>query len=126
MQYILGVDMGTTSLKAVLFDENARPMKTVVKDYVEFPTEQYWTLFSEALTEVSAEYEIAALSIDTQCETMIVTDVTGTPLNDAIIWLDNRAARQADIINEHFGTQKVYEVTGQPEITATLPACKFL
>ena len=55
MKYLLGVDVGTTSLKAVLFDENTNPVKTVVKDYtlnatdniVEFPAEQYWTLFSD-------------------------------------------------------------------------------
>ena len=33
MKYLLGVDVGTTSLKAVLFDENTNPVKTVVKDY---------------------------------------------------------------------------------------------
>ena len=108
MKYILGADLGTTSLKAVLFDEDANPVKTVVKDYtlnvtgdfIEFPPEQYWELFSEALSEISEEYEITALSIDTQCETMIVTDADGNALTDAIVWLDNRAARQAETIIE--------------------------
>lgn len=134
MKYILGVDVGTTSLKAVLFDENACPVKSVTKDYtlevsgdrVEFAPEQYWNLFSEALAEMRAEHEIAALSIDTQCETMIVTEEDGTPLMNAIVWLDNRAADQADRMREHFGEQKVYEVTGQPEVTATWPACKLV
>ncbi len=134
MKYLLGVDVGTTSLKAVLFDEDATPIQTVTKDYtlnvngdkIEFPPEQYWQLFSEALSELSAGHEITALSIDTQCETMIVTDADGNPLTDAIVWLDNRATLQADVIREHFGEQKVYEVTGQPEITATWPACKLL
>ena len=134
MKYILGVDVGTTSLKAVLFDENANPVKSVTKDYtlevsgdrVEFPAEQYWTLFSEALAEMTAEHTVNALSIDTQCETMIVTDENGQPLMNAIVWLDNRAAKQADTMRKHFGEQKVYEITGQPEITATWPACKLV
>ncbi len=134
MKYLLGVDVGTTSLKAVLFDEGMHPVKSVLKEYtlnvsgdfVEFPAEQYWKLFSEALNEMQQEYEIAAMSIDTQCETLIVTDAAGDPLADAIVWLDNRAVAQADKIKEHFGEQKVYEVTGQPEITATWPACKLL
>ena len=134
MRYLLGVDVGTTSLKAVLFDENTNPVKTVVKDYtlnatdniVEFPAEQYWTLFSEALEEISKDYDVFALSIDTQCETLIVTDSEGTPLTDAIVWLDNRAVAQAEAIEKHFGEQKVYEVTGQPEIIATWPAAKLL
>ena len=134
MKYLLGVDIGTTSLKAAVFDENANCMKSVTKDYtlevkddyVEFPTEKYWDLFSEALEEICAEYKIHAMSIDTQCETIIVTDENGNPLRKAIVWLDNRATAEADKIKDHFGEQKVYEVTGQPEITATWPASKLL
>ena len=134
MKYLMGADVGTTSLKAVLFDEEMNAIKTVVKDYtlntsgdyVEFPADEYFRLFSEAYEELSSEHEISALSIDTQCETLIVTDDKGAPLCDAIVWLDNRAVAQADAIKAHFGEQKVYEVTGQPEITATWPACKLL
>ena len=72
MKYVIGADVGTTSLKAVLFDEALNPLKTVMKDYtlntsgdyVEFPAEEYWRLFSEAYEELSAGYEIAALSIE--------------------------------------------------------------
>lgn len=134
MKYLLGVDIGTTSLKAAVFDENAKPVKSVTKDYtletkgdfVEFPAESYWELFSEALEELSQDYKISAMSIDTQCETIILTDENGTPLTKAVVWLDNRAAKQAEEINERFGVKKVYEITGQPEITATWPASKLL
>lgn len=134
MKYLLGVDIGTTSLKAAVFNEKAECMKSVTKDYtlevkddyVEFPAENYWALFSDALNELSAEYEISAMSIDTQCETIIVADENGEPLRKAIVWLDNRATAEAEEIEKHFGTKKVYEVTGQPEITATWPASKLL
>ena len=134
MKYILGIDIGTTSLKAAVFNENAECMKSVTKDYtlevkgdyVEFPAENYWALFSEALSELSSEYKISAMSIDTQCETIILADEDGTPLRKAIVWLDNRATAEAASIENRFGVQKVYEVTGQPEITATWPASKLL
>lgn len=134
MKYLLGVDIGTTSLKAAVFNEKAECIKSVTKDYtlevkddyVEFPAEKYWELFSEALSELSADYPISAMSIDTQCETIIVADKEGKPLRKAIVWLDNRAAAEADLIKEHFGEKTVYEVTGQPEITATWPAGKLL
>ena len=134
MRYLLGVDVGTSSLKAVLFDEAANPVRTVTKDYtlkvsgsfVEFPAEQYWVLFSEALAEMTADCQITAMSIDTQCETLIVTDAAGNALTDAIVWLDNRAVSQAERIKRNFGEQRVYEITGQPEITAAWPACKLL
>lgn len=134
MKYLLGVDVGTTSLKAAVFDENANAVKTVTKDYtlnvqgdfVEFPADNYWKLLSEVLDEMTSEFDIYAMSIDTQCETMIVTDEGGTPLCDAIVWLDNRAFSEADELRAHFGEKKVYEITGQPEVTATWPASKLL
>lgn len=134
MKYLLGIDVGTTSLKAAVFDEQANCLKTVTKDYtlevkgdwVEFPADEYWKLVLEAMEEIGSEFEIYALSIDTQCETMIVTDEEGKPLRNAIVWLDNRAAKQAEKIKEMFGEEQVYKVTGQPEITATWPASKLL
>ena len=134
MKYLLGADIGTTSLKASVFDTEGNMIKSVTKDYtlvvsgdeVEFPADDYVKLFSEAYDEVSEGLEIAAFSIDTQCETLIVTDENDNPLMNAIVWLDNRAAKQAEAIKAHFGTERVYNVTGQPEITATWPAAKLL
>ncbi len=134
MKYLLGADIGTTSLKAAVFDQNGNLLKSVTKDYtlivegdtVEFPADDYFNLFKEAYDELKAQYDISALAIDTQCETLIVTDESGIPLTNAIVWLDNRATKQAEEIKAHFGNKKVYEITGQPEITATWPAAKLL
>lgn len=134
MKYLLGVDVGTTSLKAAVFDENANRIMTLTKDYtlnvsgdfVEFPADGYWQMLQEVLEEVSPRFDLYAMSIDTQCETLILADEEGNPLADAVVWLDNRAAKQADELRSVFGEKKVYEVTGQPEITATWPACKLL
>ena len=134
MKYLLGADIGTTSLKAAVFDEQGNMQKIVSKDYslivsgdkVEIPAENYWLLFKEAYDELASEYEICAFSVDTQCETLILADEAGVPLCNAIVWLDNRATAQADQIKTHFGNKKVYDITGQPEITATWPAAKLL
>ncbi len=134
MKYLIGADIGTTSLKAALFDEKGNMLASVTKDYtlivsgdrVEFPAEDYFKLFSEAYDELSEGYEISAVACDTQCETMILVGEDGKPLRNAIVWLDNRAAKEADEIKAKFGNQKVYEITGQPEITATWPAAKLL
>ena len=111
MKYLLGIDVGTTSLKAAVFDENAVCVQTITKDYtlevagdiVEFPADNYWKLVEEVLDEVTSSHDIYALSIDTQCETLIVTDEAGAPLRTTIVWLDNRAAREADELREKFG-----------------------
>lgn len=134
MKYLLGADIGTTSLKAAVFDQQGNMLAKVSKDYtllvqgdrVEFEAEEYWNMFKCAYDELSAEYPISAISVDTQCETLIVTDENGTPLTKAIVWLDNRASCEAEEIKAHFGNKKVYDVCGQPEITATWPSAKLL
>ena len=133
----LGLDIGTTSLKAAAFDEKGNrlglchyeyDLNTDAKTgYIECDPELYVTLCRKAIAELtSAVGKIDAISVDTQGETMIVTDEAGCPLYPAIVWLDNRATAEAEAVKAQFGNRLVYEVTGQPEITAGWPACKLL
>ena len=131
---LLGIDVGTTSLKAAVFNSEGKMLSSATVDYtlltegdrVEFTAERYWEIAQEAIRKVSAEHRIDALAIDTQGETLILTDEKGTPLCNAVVWLDNRAAKEAEEIEQAFGRKRIYEVTGQPEVTATWPACKLL
>ena len=131
---LMGIDMGTTSVKTAVFDDKLTELKKLTADYtleskgdtLEFPAEEYWNIVRGEIEKITAELKIDALAIDTQCETLILTDEDGNPTRRAIVWLDNRATEEAKLIEEHFGRQKVYEITGQPEVTATWPACKLL
>ena len=130
----LGIDIGTTSLKAAVFSDKLEQLSQATVDYTletsgvyaEFSTEKYWDITKEGIKKATEGLEIEALSIDTQCETLILTDENGIPVRKAIVWVDNRADEEAKMIEAHFGRKKVYEVTGQPEITATWPASKLL
>ena len=131
---LLGIDVGTTSVKAAAFDENGKMLFCRTYDYnlitsgdtVEFAADDYIDIVKTAISDARAEAEIYALAVDTQCETLILTDDNGKPLHNAVVWLDNRASEEALEIKEAFGNRKVYEITGQPEITATWPASKLL
>lgn len=133
----LGIDIGTTSIKAAVFDSTGKRLALRSVDYtldtdsitgfIEFDAEKYVSMCKDVISELSCECgKIDALSIDTQGETLILTDEEGSPLYPAIVWLDNRAVKEADAIKEKFGNKLVYEVTGQPEITAGWPASKLL
>ncbi|MBQ7034496.1 MAG: hypothetical protein IJN34_02045 [Clostridia bacterium] len=128
----LGIDFGTTSVKSALYNENMQVLASSCEEYalktagdrVELEAEKYWKLLQNVLGQIREP--IDCLAIDTQCETLILCDEEGSPLRDAIVWLDNRAAEEAEMIQKHFGNQRIYEITGQPEVTATWPACKLL
>ncbi|MDR3552157.1 MAG: FGGY family carbohydrate kinase [Clostridia bacterium] len=140
MRYLLGVDAGTTSFKASLFNEDGALVSSASGEYslivgdglIEFEAEAYWGVFKDVVrrTLQSAggvdKRDVKALAIDCQGETMIVTDAAGRPLRNAIVWLDSRAVSEAESIREAFGRQKVYEITGQNEITGGWPASKIL
>ena len=130
---LLGVDFGTTALKACLFDENGQLLvsesaqyKLITKgEYIEFDAEEFFNIVSSVVDKISSKFTIDAMSIDTQGETLIVLDKNGKPLMNAIIWLDNRATAEAQEMQEAFGLEKIYNLTGQAEIPAGYPAPKI-
>lgn len=133
----LGIDIGTTSVKAAVFDESGKRLALRCVDYtldtdpkndfIEFSPSRYVEICKSVIKDLCAECgKIDALSVDTQGETLILTDELGNPVYPAVVWLDNRARREAQMIEARFGRECVYNVTGQPEITAGWPASKLL
>lgn len=130
---LLGVDFGTTALKACLFDENGNILasesaqyKLITKgEFIEFAAEDFYKVFIDTVGKITSKFKVDALAIDTQGETMVVLDKSGNPLMNAIIWLDNRAAEQAEKMEKTFGLEKIYNLTGQAEIPAGYPAPKI-
>ncbi len=137
MKKYLGIDIGTTSLKAAVFDEKGNRLALEKVDYtldtdaetgfIEFDANTYVEMCKQVIEKLTEKCgQITALSVDTQGETIIFADENGIPLCPAIVWLDNRATAQADKIKEKFGNERVYSVCGQPEIIATWPAAKIM
>lgn len=131
---LLGVDFGTTSLKACLFSETGERLATesvqyqliTEGDFIEFPAEEFFSAFKTVFDKIAEKYEITALAVDTQGETMIVLDKDGKPLMNAISWLDNRAEKQAKEMEKAFGIERIYDLTGQAEVPAGYPAPKIV
>jgi len=132
--------VGTTSVKAGLFDESGRRLATAADEYrIDHPTpdraeldpETYWsatvTAIRRALAVSGADpAQLAAIAVSSQGETVIPVDAVGRPLGPALVWLDNRAGAEARWLAERFGDAAVYERTGIPSINPTWTACKIL
>jgi sugar (pentulose or hexulose) kinase len=140
MDCILSVDLGTTAVKAALFDAEGSLLAKASREYslltpstlaVELPVETYWQAFASGVKEVVSAARvdpsrIRGLGISAQGETLIFAGSDGAPLRNAIVWLDSRAQSQADLLNAEFPADDIYRITGQVSIVATWPAAKVL
>jgi len=140
MQYLLSVDVGTTSIKVGIFGVDGQLREISTQEYVlstpssnrvELPVDVYWLACKKGIGEVLKRSgikveAITALSISSQGETLIPVDRTGEPLRDAIVWLDTRAKDESLEISRTFAPDEFYHVTGLPNVNPMWPAVKIL
>ena len=102
MKYYLGVDIGTTSTKAIVFDHKGREVKKASREY---PTLSPKAGFKEQNPEVIFQSVIDAInnaasdllgetdfiSFSTAMHSIIAVDKEGAPLTNSIIWSDSRS-----------------------------------
>ncbi len=139
MNYYLGIDLGTTAVKAGIFtaDGNAAgiglseyALETPAPDVVELEPEVYYqatvaaveAAFGEARIERTA---VKAAAITGQAETLICLDKTGRPLRKAIVWLDNRAVAEAAELTREFSAEAMFRLSGQTEVLPYFPGPKI-
>jgi glycerol kinase len=107
MSYILALDQGTTSSRAILFDQSGTIAAVAQKEFTQYYPQPGWVEHDpieiltsqmacavEALAKVGARpRDLAAIGITNQRETVIVWDrATGMPIHPAIVWQDRRTA----------------------------------
>jgi xylulokinase len=137
---LLGLDVGTTSVKAGLFDVAGRQVAAAGREYrlehpapdhVEIDPEAWWTSAVAAVRETLATpgvdpARVAAMAVSSQGETVAAVDADGRAIGPALVWLDNRATAEARELGERFGNALVYDRTGVPDVNPTWTAAKLL
>jgi len=121
---VLGVDVGSQSIKAVIVDESgdvvasgAAPLSMVHEHdgWAEQDPEAYGTALRDAVraaTESIQADRIVAMGLGSQVDGVVACDAGGTPLRPAIIWLDKRATEQCDRLVSAVGSERLAERTG--------------
>jgi len=136
----LTFDVGTTSVKTVLFDSAGRVLRKVIRNYsldtpavgwYEADPEIYWKAVVEGLREILRGPGVDPSSVRTvsgcsQGETVIFLDAEDRPVRPAIVWLDSRARREVAEMAAFIGAEELYTVTGLSEIDPTWSAVKVL
>ncbi len=136
---ILALDLGISSLKAGIFDLSGHCSALVNQEIltipegqslIEFDGQDYWLAAIAAIREVIRQVEggaqsVAALSLSSHGETLFCLDADGGMTRPAILTLDDRAKEEAASLVQEFGTAKVYQITGQPDVLPIWPAVKI-
>ncbi|NKX92392.1 glycerol kinase GlpK [Sanguibacter hominis ATCC BAA-789] len=131
-KYVLAIDQGTTSSRAILFTHEGtiHSVGQLEHDqifpqagWVEHNPEQIWNNVREAvgiaLTRGNATHEdVAAVGITNQRETAVVWDkTTGKPVYNAIVWQDTRTQKIVDELGGSDGPEKYKDIVGLPLAT---------
>lgn len=126
-KYILALDQGTTSSRAIVFGHDGLPLATAQKEFTQYFPEPGWVEHSpeeiwstqagvamEAVTLSGIESRnIAAIGITNQRETTIIWNrKTGKPVYRAIVWQDRRTAGYCDKLKKDGYGRKFLEKTG--------------
>ena len=125
--YILALDQGTTSSRAILFNHDGRPVAVRQREFpqiyprpglVEHDPEDIWGTQSAVAREVldAAGVDVssvAAIGITNQRETTIVWERdSGRPIHNAIVWQDRRTAARCDKLRADGWAARIQETTG--------------
>ena len=126
-KYILALDQGTSSSRAIVFDHDGNIRSTAQQEFtqhfpkpgwVEHDPMEIWAseaaVIAEAISKIGINgLDIAAIGITNQRETTIVWDAeTGAPVYNAIVWQDRRTSEFCDSLKAKGLVDKIREKTG--------------
>lgn len=127
MRYLIGVDLGTSGTKTVLFDENGTVIRTA---HAEYPMNQPQNGYAEQNPEdwknavlktvdavMSGGEPISAIGLSGQMHGLVMLDRNGQVIRPAILWCDQRSERQCMELTGKVGKDNIISITANPALT---------
>ncbi len=123
MNLYIGIDLGTSSLKGLLVNQDGDIIKTASRDYPVFYPQSGWSeqypedwlsAMKAVLKELSSglEKEIRGISFGGQMHGLVVLDENDEVIRPCILWNDGRTEKQTDYLNHAIGRQRISDMTG--------------
>lgn len=131
MKYVLGIDLGTSGTKTVLFDQEGHgicsctveyPMYQPHNGWAEQDPQDWWHAAVETIQTVLKKSgvdpkDVVSLGISGQMHGLVMLDEKGQVLRRSIIWCDQRTQAECDEIHEKVGREKLIAITANPALT---------
>ncbi len=135
MSYVLGVDLGTSSLKGILINKNGGVVSEesesygVISEqagYSEQNPQEWINAFNKVILKIikrmpEVQNKLEAISISGQMHSLVLVDEKGESLRNSILWNDVRTTKECEIIKNSFGEQVLDITKNRPLEGFTLP-----
>ena len=139
-KYLLGVDVGTTSIKVVVIDENAKPLGISSSSYrlitpdqnsVQIDMEDMWNAYLKCIRLLQEGKKldlskVAGISISSLCPGLVAMGENGEVLVDAIIYSDRRSTEEAEMILDAVGKDRLFELTANTAMAGATSGTSML
>jgi xylulokinase len=125
MSVAVGIDVGTTALKAIAVAEDGEvverrevsyPLSTPRPGWSEQNPDDWWRAAQEALDGLGGA-DVGGLGLSGQMHGLVALDAERRPIRPAILWNDQRTARECEEIEERVGFERLIELTGNRALT---------
>ncbi len=131
MAYILGVDIGTSGTKTVLFSEDGVPVSSATYEYplytprngyAEQEPLDWWNAVVNGIRQViedsgAAPVDIKGIGLSGQMHGLVMLDGDNRVIRRSIIWCDQRTANEVKEITDKVGAERLIYITANPAIT---------
>ena len=131
MAYILGVDIGTSGTKTVLFSEDGTPVASATYEYPLYTPQNgyaeqepldWWNASVNGIKDVISQSNVSAddikgVGLSGQMHGLVMLDAENQPIRKSIIWCDQRTAKEVAEITDKVGADRMIEITANPAIT---------
>ena len=130
MKYVLGIDLGTSGTKTVLFDQNGKGMASATVEYPMYQPQNGWAeqdpadWANAAVATIHTVLEksgvnpadVVSLGISGQMHGLVMLDEQNQVIRPSIIWCDQRTAKECEEITEKAGYENLIRITANPAL----------